>query len=172
MSSSFYLALMRASIWIVALYCVFNTGMAQEDSTFLDHAKQCANWLDSIAVGDDQKCFWPVTPEESDSAVATLYSGTSGVVLFYLEAYHASGEDHFLEQAIRGGRWLVDEVDKFNDETDCSLFSGAAGIGYTLDRLSHVSKREEFKIAGDKCFQFVIYWMNYEKQETLTNHKQ
>lgn len=126
-----------------------------DKARYLTYARQCANWLESVAQVDGSKISWPVTPEDAKKASPVLYDGTPGVVLFYLELHHATGELVYLNQAIGGGDWLIGKVNTFDDETDPAFYTGAAGVGYTLDQVHRVSKLNRFKQAGQSCFAWI-----------------
>jgi len=53
----------------------------------LNDARESARWLTSSGRDLPEGRVWPVDPEKPEEVMAHLYSGTSGVVLFFLEAH-------------------------------------------------------------------------------------
>jgi len=119
------------------------------DESYWTAAMGAARWLNAAAVRTAEGLEWPADPNDPQSINAALYSGTPGVVLFYLEAAAAAearglkGESAaFLEKAKGGASALLVPISQMRDP---SLYTGLAGIGYVL--------RETFKATGDNRFQ-------------------
>ena len=60
-------------------------------------------FLDSCRIDGANGARWQRTPEGSESP-HSLYHGSAGVVLFYLELYRATGDDRFLDGVIDEAR--------------------------------------------------------------------
>ncbi|HMP81068.1 MAG TPA: lanthionine synthetase LanC family protein, partial [Pirellulaceae bacterium] len=103
---------------------------------------------------------WPIVPDESERSVDHLYGGTAGIVLFYLELHAATGEDQFLEVARAGGKRLVRSVAELEPGSDLGLFTGAAGIGFVLNRLDALHPDETYRQAAHRMFEFLIAHSN------------
>lgn len=95
----------------------------------LDEARQVAAWLRRVAIETPDGLAWPAAPDVSAAPVANLYSGSPGVVLFFLELHAATGDAADLDTARRGADWLLTQVD---GQQQAGLYTGLAGIGFTL----------------------------------------
>jgi lantibiotic modifying enzyme len=71
----------------------------------------------------------------------TLYAGTPGVVLFLLELHRATGQAEYLEDARKGADHLLAVLDKTTGE---GLYTGIAGIGFTLGEVFRSTKDEKY----------------------------
>jgi lantibiotic modifying enzyme len=109
-----------------------------------------ARWLDAAAVKTPAGLAWPADPKDPQSVNSTLYAGTPGVVLFYLEAQAAARARHLdavladaLMAKARGG---ADELlARLDDEKGTGLYEGLGGIAFTLE--------EAFKTTGDARYR-------------------
>ncbi len=64
------------------------------------------------------------------SSTPTLYSGTAGIVLAFLEGYRHFGDDRYAQAAARGAQSVITAVDEEWDES--SLYFGLAGMAFAL----------------------------------------
>lgn len=128
----------------------------QPSTKYLERAIEVANWLDSVAIESENGTCWPSTPEDTQQPSAILYNGTPGVILFYVELYRATGNKAYLETAVAGGDWLIEQTKKLDDNSNAAFYTGAAGMGYTLDLLHGVSHQQRFRDASDQVFDWVV----------------
>jgi lantibiotic modifying enzyme len=109
----------------------------------LDDARQAAAWLRNVAIESPDGLAWPAAPDAApDQPVTNLYSGSAGVVLFFLELHHATGHQDDLDTARRGADWLLSRID---DETQAGLYTGLAGLAFALT--------ETWKATGDDRYR-------------------
>jgi len=108
-------------------------------------AQQTANWLQSCALQIKAGKAWPADPRDSTTVSTNLYSGSSGVVLFFLEMYRATQNKIYLNETRAGADYLIATLpDTFSPEQS-GLYTGVAGIGFVLE--------EMFKITGDRKYR-------------------
>jgi len=83
-----------------------------EKDLYLDYALRAEGWLRQQARQADQGRIWRSADEATDHPVTNgnLYYGSSGVILFYLELYHQTGDVIYLREAEAGGRYLLAAV--------------------------------------------------------------
>jgi lantibiotic modifying enzyme len=112
------------------------------ESRCLAAARAAARWLESVQVKTDAGIAWPADPGDPSSVNATLYAGTPGVILFYLELHAATGDAAALAAAKSGAGDLLARLER---EADASLYGGAAGIGFALG--------EAYRATGDESFR-------------------
>ena len=102
-------------------------------------------WLRSTGVKTDRGTIWPVNPAASDArsqpANTTLYSGTPGVVLFFLELHRATGRPEDLQEARSGADHLLSTLD---DKATSGLYTGAAGVGFVLGETYKATKDRKY----------------------------
>ena len=56
-------------------------------SIYLETALKAASWLQSKAIETEEGKVWAADPSDSSTITTNLYSGSSGVVLFFLELF-------------------------------------------------------------------------------------
>jgi lantibiotic modifying enzyme len=129
---------------IIALVCqCFTAAVSTAGESFpLDAALMAASWLDAVAIKTPQGLSWPADPRDASSINNTLYSGTPGVILFYLEAFASTKNQNFLSQARAGARDLAAHL---REENGTGLYEGIAGIGFALEETFKATKRRQFR---------------------------
>lgn len=123
--------------------------------SYLDAALQTARWLQTTRVGTPQGLLWLNGPERPEGLISTpdLYSGTSGIVLFLLELARATGDKTWLEEASAGADYLIATLPERLDpeRAETGLYTGAAGIGFTLHRVHKETGDEKYRKAAVRC---------------------
>jgi lantibiotic modifying enzyme len=116
------------------------------DRPYLDAATDTARWIRSTAVKTPQGTYWPATPGATGPAAQainpTLYSGTPGVVLFFLELHRASGRADDLQDARAGADHLLATLD---DKPQNGLYTGVAGVGFVLGEVYQATKDAKYR---------------------------
>jgi lantibiotic modifying enzyme len=127
----------------IALLVISLPGLSlSKEPDYLKTALQAARWIRSTAVKVEQGISWPSDPKDPNSMSTTLYSGSPGVVLFFIEASRVTGDESFLRDAKAGADSLLNSIDSTKET---GLYTGLAGIGYTL--------QESFKATGDTRYR-------------------
>ncbi|HEV2843638.1 MAG TPA: lanthionine synthetase LanC family protein [Thermoanaerobaculia bacterium] len=123
--------------------------------SWLDAALQAARWLRTTRVGTPQGLLWLNGPERPEGLISTpdLYSGTSGIVLFLLELARATGDKAWREEAAAGADYLIATLPERLDLRMSSpgLYTGLAGIGFTLHRVYKETGDEKYRKAAVRC---------------------
>jgi lantibiotic modifying enzyme len=109
---------------------------------YLDSAKDAACWIRSTSIQTARGPAWPAEPGNDKTVATSLYSGVPGVVLFFLEAATATGDDSYLKDARQGADFLLSSL---AEEKGNGLYTGLAGIGFVL--------QETFKKTGDRRYK-------------------
>ena len=114
-----------------SVFCltVFFSCSGSKRRPYLEAALEAAGWISASAVKTESGVTWPGVPGEPQSINNTLYSGTPGVVLFFLEAYYTTGDTSFLDQARAGADYLLATLEQ---EQATGLYAGTAGVGLAL----------------------------------------
>ena len=103
------------------------------DRPHLAAAVDAARFIETAAIRTPRGTVWLANPKDADSASADLYSGSAGVVLFYLELHRATGDPAHLAAARSGADALLASLDA---QTDPGLYTGLAGIGFVLSEVA------------------------------------
>ncbi len=146
-------------ICLVIMLCT--CGESGKQDYYLNAAKNTAEWLNSVKVETDDGTYWPVVPDTSSAGDISLYHGSPGVVLFYLELFKATGDSVYLQTAGRGATWLMHKADRNNNGyswninvrnrqiPETGLYTGTAGIGSVfLEMYKHTGKDEYLEYAA------------------------
>lgn len=107
---------------------------------YLAAAKQAARWIQSSATKTDRGTAWPADPRDAKTVSNSLYAGTPGIVLFFLEAARIS--PLYLNDARGGADYLLNTL---ADEKDAGLYTGIAGIGFVLQETFKATKEEKYR---------------------------
>lgn len=103
-------------------------------------------FIASCRVDNNNGTTWARIPDGSGSGRHTLYHGSAGVILFYLELHRAAGDQRFLDTAIAGGDELLATVDAANESI--AIYSGLPGYIFVLTELSLASGQSRFRDAA------------------------
>ncbi len=112
-------------------------------STYRAAALATAAWLRSTAIPAEHGTAWPADPYDTAAVVTNLYTGTPGVVLFFLELAAHTRDQTYLDDARGGADFLIARMTDGGDPTMqvAGLYTGVAGVGFVLN--------ETYKATGD-----------------------
>lgn len=119
----------------------------QPASPYLDTAFAAERWLARQAMRDGRGLTWPADPADPKSIQENLYSGSPGVVLFYLELAHATGDRRWLAQARAGAEYLVATLPSTPADLGdggAGLYTGVAGVAYVLELVRRATGERRF----------------------------
>ena len=138
---------------VVPLLCAGLLG-AQEpvgERPYLERALAVERWLSSCRVETEHGVSWPVDPARPERHESNLYSGTAGVVLFYLEAWHATGRQRLLDEATAGADHLIASLPDGAESIDAGLYTGVSGLGFVFLETWRASGEKRFRDAASRC---------------------
>jgi lantibiotic modifying enzyme len=138
----------------VGFLVLFAVGCGRRES-FEDKIEQVARWIRSSAVQTEGGTTWPAVPGEDQTINNTLYSGTPGVVLFFLEASYATGDRAYLTDARIGADYLLATLDR---EKGAGLYVGVAGIGFCLEETYRATKEVRYREGVLQCLDYLQEW--------------
>ncbi len=119
---------------------------------YVEAAFEAARWIRASAVQTGQGTTWPAVPEDKKSMNNTLYSGTPGVVLFFLEAYYSTGDKSFLDDARSGADYLLATLE---EEKAPGLYVGVSGIGFVLEETFKATKEKKYRKGVERCLEYL-----------------
>ncbi len=141
------------SLIFMATVAFSSSGSTSKDKRpYLDAALEAARWLRTSAFQTEVGTTWPAVPGNEESINNTLYSGTPGVVLFFLEAYYSTGEKSFLTGARAGADYLLATLEK---EKTAGLYVGVSGIGFALQEVFKATQDEKYDEGVRRCLQYL-----------------
>ncbi len=112
------------------------TCLAAEDSA-LQAALGAAKWVDTA---------------ESPKSDNSLYAGTPGPVLFFLELYRYTGDQRYLKSARTRADALLGSI---ATEEGSGLYEGLAGIGFTLGEAYLITKDTKYRAGALRCVELL-----------------
>lgn len=129
-------------------------------SDYLDAAKQAARWISASAQHTSSGMTWPADPSDPKSTQISMYSGSAGVIAFYLELFDATKDERYLATAMAGADHLVSLVHSADARTSfggagAGLYTGLAGIAFILERVHAASGRATYQASAHDAFELV-----------------
>ncbi len=119
---------------------------------YLDLALACARWIEKSRETTEHGVRWPADPLKPGLVQAELYNGMAGVVVFLAELYHSTGDPSWLQSAEAGADYLIHEVAVQGDRLDCGLYTGLAGIGFTIASVAKAGGNQRYDRAAREIF--------------------
>jgi len=110
--------------------------------SYLDQALKTEQFLSSQQVDTEAGISWNRVP--GGKPTHSLYHGSAGIILFYIELYLATGRENYLETARNAGNNLLAYVNKKAEQEafiTIGFYSGWPGYVYALNEL--------YKVSGD-----------------------
>jgi lantibiotic modifying enzyme len=124
-------------------------------SNHLDVAVKAARWIRTARVETPQGLIWLEGPERPEGLESTpdLYTGYAGIVLFLLELARVTGDKTYKEDAGYGADSLIASLPAKLDpaQAETGLYSGFAGIGFTLYQAFQSLGDEKYRKAAIRC---------------------
>jgi lantibiotic modifying enzyme len=109
---------------------------------YLAAAEQAAAWIRASATKVAEGTAWPAIPSSPAPASLDLYSGIPGVVLFFVQAFHTTGDASYLADA-RGGAELL--LAKMAGVQGPGLYEGLSGVAFALEETSKATKDDKYR---------------------------
>lgn len=134
---------------LATLFSLFGCGSKEEqvDNTYLEYALKTANWLDAQKIVKPEGIIWRSSNEQENHPIvnSNLYKGSAGIILFYIELYHQTGDRKYLEDALSGADYLLTAVpDSVYQYLPFGLYVGSSGIGLALSAAYNASQDPKY----------------------------
>jgi lantibiotic modifying enzyme len=146
------LAVMKTFIAPLALLGILASTLPAADTAYRDGALEAARWIRASAAQADQGTVWPSDPRDAKSVNDTLYAGTPGVILFFLEGYRSTGDQSLLKDARAGADHLLAA---FAQEKESGLYVGIAGMGFALNETFKATGDSKYRQGALRCTQLI-----------------
>src|SRR6185295_19771493 len=122
---------------------------------YLAAALQAARWIHTARVETPDGVLWLTGPERPEGLDSTpnLYTGSAGVVLFLLELARVTADKTHREEAAAGADSLIAALpEKVRlDRAESGLYTGVAGIGFTLFRVYQETGNDTYRKGALRC---------------------
>ena len=139
---------------LLLLAGVLNPPSAAE-RPYLDAALGAERWLRSVAVAQPDGVAWPIDPDQERQMADNLYTGSAGVVLFYLELARATGDAAYLEPARRGANRFLAELPADLDPGAASLYVGYGGVAFVLNETAKATRDDRYRAGARR----IVHWI-------------
>ena len=123
-----------------------------DDRPHLAVAIDAARFIHAAAVATPNGTTWPANPADRASVAADLYSGSAGVVLFFVELHRATGDPAHLATATAGADELLASLDR---QADAGLYTGLAGIGFVLSEVGRHTSTARYRDGARRIVAFL-----------------
>jgi lantibiotic modifying enzyme len=127
---------------VVFVLAAAGNGLRAADHPYLAAAEKAASWIRASGIPTPQGLSWPAVPGNPASVALDLYSGTPGVVLFFVRAYYATGREGYLRDARGGADFLLS---KLGGVEGAGLYEGVSGIAFALEETYRASGDERYR---------------------------
>jgi len=135
-----------------ALALLFVAGFAackpDANGPYLAAAEKAAAWIRASEIRTPAGLSWPAVPKDPSSVAFNLYSGTPGVVLFFIQAYYTTGRAEYLQQARDGADFLLS---KMAGVEGMGLYEGLSGVAFALEETFRASGDEKYRSGLAAC---------------------
>ena len=114
---------------------------------YRDLAIRCAQWIDKSAQeGEGGRIAWPADPLKPTSIGLDFYNGMPGIVYFYANLFHATGDVQWRNKGLRAGGYLMRRAGLSGPggdvQLDAGLYTGLAGLGVALAAIDDTEQGE------------------------------
>lgn len=130
---------------------------AEPDLRYFDAAMAAARWLRATAIESPTGTSWPAVPPDARTVQHDLYTGFPGVVLFLIELHRVTGDRAWLDLATKGADQLAASLpESQSGDEGAGLYSGLAGIAYTLEEADQARGESRYRTAIQKALGAIV----------------
>ena len=120
------------------------------NSDYLSIALAAEHWLGGLKRTTDHGVAWSHSAERPDVVSHTLYNGSAGIILFYLELHTATGQQRFLDVALAAADDLVAYAGSTQWQS-CAIYTGWPGLAFALGEVARHSGTQRYAVAAAQC---------------------
>jgi len=132
--------------------CTTQTG---KERKYRMAALKAAAWLKAVGIERPEGKIWAADPRDNTTIMTHLYSGSSGVVLFFLEAYRITGKKSFLDEACSGADYLLTTLSDTMGQSESGLYTGLSGIGFVLAETFRITNDYKYRKGVMQCLHLL-----------------
>jgi len=135
-------AMRRRVLTALLLLAAVSSCKPTANRPYLDAAERATSWIRTSETRTPEGLSWPAIPKDPTSVALNLYSGTPGVVLFFIQAYYATGQDTYLRDAREGADFLLAKMPGVDG---AGLYEGLSGIAFALEETYRASRDDKYR---------------------------
>jgi lantibiotic modifying enzyme len=109
---------------------------------YFDAALRAGAWIRASEIRSREGTSWPAVPPDPETVSVDLYSGTPGVVLYFLQSYYSTGRPADLEAARGGADFLLSKMAEIEG---AGLYAGLSGVGFVLEETFRATRDERYR---------------------------
>ncbi|MGD2090682.1 MAG: lanthionine synthetase LanC family protein [Candidatus Aminicenantes bacterium] len=114
----------------------------------LDEARRIGDRLLAEAETDENGMHWKTMTMDLNRNISfikseSIYSGVSGIVLFFLELFKQTQDKRYLDAATAGMKWVINYCKK-NPSNYYAFFTGRMGVSYTLLQMHQFTREKDY----------------------------
>jgi lantibiotic modifying enzyme len=117
---------------------------------YLELSLSAERWIATLRRPTDHGVAWSHSTERSEVVSHTLYNGSAGILLFYLELHAATAQPRFLDVALAA----ADELAAYASATkwqSCAMYTGWPGLAFALGEAARLSGQRHYAAAAAQC---------------------
>ena len=114
---------------------------------YLELSLGAERWIGTLQRATDHGIAWSHSSERPDVVSHTLYNGSAGILLFYLELHAATGQQRFLDVALAA----ADDLAAYAGATpwqSCAMYTGWPGLAFALGEAARQTGRQHYAAAA------------------------
>ena len=116
----------------------------------LELSLSAERWISTLQRPPDHGIAWSHSTERPEVVSHTLYNGSAGVLLFYLELHAATGQQRFLDVALAAADDLVAYVGATQWQS-CAMYTGWPGLAFALGEIARHTGSQQYAAAAARC---------------------
>jgi len=125
-----------------------------EADTRIDRVLEIEAFIASCRRDGRHGTVWERTPGGNDSP-HTLYHGSAGVAILYLELHRATADTRFLDVAVSAADELLAHVSE-QSGASVAIYSGLPGYQFALNEVAEASGFERFRLGAAAIVQAMV----------------
>jgi len=146
------------AVWYMLIACLLVTSCLHEgkdktkDDSWMPMVLKTEKYIQQGKFNTGEGSTWKGMPDSlAQTGNTSLYSGTPGVVLFYLELYNATKNKAFLDEATSGADYLINTL----SDSIPGLYTGLSGVGFTLKEMYKTTNQQKYRDAVIKTLELL-----------------
>jgi lantibiotic modifying enzyme len=109
---------------------------------YSDAAVKAGAWIRGSEIRSPEGTSWPAIPKDPATVTLDLYSGTPGIVLFFIQSFYSTKSPADLEAARAGADFLLA---KMSGVEGPGLYAGLSGVGFALEETFRATRAEKYR---------------------------
>lgn len=121
-------------------------------ANYVKIAREAGEWIRASAVKKTDGTIWLADPNDAKSETLDLYSGSPGVILFFIEFSKTTKDKSYLKDARAGADYLIARLPEIKET---GLYEGIAGLGFVFIETYKATKNEKYRQAAQQVVKLL-----------------